>query len=144
MKRTISHLSHLVTGLIGISVLGTIGVHAAPVKWDGGPARTANLWTTGADWVGEVLPGTADDAVLDSSVINIPGTMEVDANTTVGGIQFLNGFNAANTVVIGNGTAAQTTLTISSGTVNPLITNNATSGTVTFAGRVGAGTVTMA
>src|SRR5205823_8335716 len=61
----------------------------------------------------------------------------------VAGIQSPNGFNAATTVVIGNGTAAATALTISSGTANPLITNNAVNGTVTFAGRVGAGSVNL-
>lgn len=53
----------------------------AVVLWDGGPSGTGTDWGVAANWVGDVLPGINDDAVIESAFSAI--TITSSANVTI-------------------------------------------------------------
>jgi autotransporter-associated beta strand protein len=104
--------------------------NAATIKWDGGVSGTGTAWSTNTNWVGDALPTLTDDILFDNSVILAPPTSStISADMNVKSITFSNNFNATNTILIGNGGGTARTLTFGTGWS---LTNNATSGTVTF------------
>jgi hypothetical protein len=44
------------------------------IFWDGGPTGSGTNWNDPLNWVGDVLPGSADDAQIDSSFAGITVT----------------------------------------------------------------------
>src|SRR6187431_2447721 len=58
----------------------------ATVNWDGGLSGTGTDWGTAANWVGDVLPGSTDDAVIGAgfSVTHSNGTHTVASITDSG------------------------------------------------------------
>src|SRR6476660_1406076 len=52
----------------------------ATVFWDGGPAGNGTNWLTPANWVGDVLPGLHDDAVISTGA---GGAIGLTASTSV-------------------------------------------------------------
>ncbi len=103
--------------------------------WDGGASGTGSSWTasTGANWNPNGLPTTADNLFLNNSIVTVPTTMTI-ATSDIGAltITFANNFNPSNTTVIGDGGTGNRILTLGSAGNNWSLTNNATSGTVTF------------
>ena len=53
----------------------------ATITWDGGPSGTSTNWNTAANWVGDVLPGPSDDAVIGAAFSGI--TISTSANVAV-------------------------------------------------------------
>ena len=103
--------------------------------WDGGASGAGSSWTasTGANWNPNGLPTTADNLFLNNSIVTVPTTMTI-ATSDIGAltITFANNFNPSNTTVIGDGGTGNRILTLGSAGNNWSLTNNATSGTVTF------------
>jgi hypothetical protein len=54
----------------------------ATVVWDGGPTGQGTDWLTPANWVGDVLPGPNDDAVI-NQITNVSTNITVGASTSV-------------------------------------------------------------
>src|SRR6266576_2059354 len=125
---------------LAVSAMPAPQAFAAGITWNGSAGD--NIFTTAGNWIGGVLPGTADDAYFTNNVVS-PTTCEVDAAITVGGVEFLNGFNVANTMTLGNGSGTARTLTLSSGTSLPLVVDWASGGIVTFDKRVNAGSADL-
>ena len=44
----------------------------AVIAWDGGPSGTGTDWSVAANWSGDVLPGAADDVIID-----VPGSVTI-------------------------------------------------------------------
>ena len=67
----------------------------ATILWDGGPAGTGTTWNTAANWVGDVLPGAADDAVIGSAfsavTITSPGNVSIHGVTSAATLQITGG-----------------------------------------------------
>src|SRR5262245_29852301 len=96
LKRIMKTLTRLV-GLLTLLALFGFRATAGTVKWGGGGDNLT--WTSAANWQGAALPTTTDDAVHDNTASPLtPATLQVNSSITVGGIEFLSGFNAANTV----------------------------------------------
>src|SRR5207244_3529398 len=51
----------------------------ATIAWDGGPIGTGTDWNNAANWVGDVLPGSGDDAVIP----DLSGTPTITSTGTV-------------------------------------------------------------
>ncbi len=100
--------------------------------WDGGASGSGTSWTTssGVNWNPDGVPTTSDTLLLDNSVVNIPTTMQIGTGGAgAATITFSNNFNATNTTTIGSNVGTSPILTLGAGWS---VTNNATSGTVTF------------
>ncbi len=128
--------------LFAIAILLTPSrIFAGAITWNGSAGDSK--FTTPGNWIGSVLPGTADDAYFTNNV-TAPSTVEVNAAITVGGLEFIRGFNTANTMTLGNGTASPVTMTFSSGTAFPLLVDQGSSGSViTFQPTVNSGTANL-
>ncbi|MDB6057456.1 MAG: Extracellular serine protease precursor [Verrucomicrobiales bacterium] len=98
------------------------------------------VWGTAGNWTGGVIPATADDGIFDPNVVAIPTTLQINASTTVGGVEF---WRTVNNVTLGNGGGTAATLTLSSGSPNPLLVYSNSAGTLTFNKRVGSGTADL-
>ncbi|MBX3401771.1 MAG: hypothetical protein KF699_00005, partial [Phycisphaeraceae bacterium] len=55
-------------------------LHLAVIMWDGGPTGTGTNFHDPVNWVGDVLPGSEDDAVID---IAAGPTITITANITL-------------------------------------------------------------
>ncbi len=53
----------------------------AVILWDGGPTGTGTNWQTAANWVGDILPGSGDDAQIDEAFAGV--TITVTSSVTV-------------------------------------------------------------
>jgi fibronectin-binding autotransporter adhesin len=130
----------------------------ATIKWDGGgtPDGTAgggSALNTATNWVGDVLPGTTDEALLDNSIVTtLPATLTTTGASLVFG-DFIWNSNNSSTITINTGTATSRTITLSGGSASTaavaaggasgdllLLGTNATTNTLTFSGNAGAGT----
>jgi len=67
----------------GLFLSGLAG-QAADVVWDGGAAGTGTAWRTAVNWAGDVVPGSADNAIFGSVGTVTIGTFDMGA---AGGIQ---------------------------------------------------------
>lgn len=54
------------------------------INWDGGASGTGTVWSTAANWVGDVLPVSGDDAVIDATFSAV--TITSSANATVNSV----------------------------------------------------------
>ena len=119
--------------------------HAVNRTWDGGGNGTN--WTSGSpaglNWSPDGVPTTADNLTLDNSIVTIPVNMDLTNNLGALTITFANGFNGTNTTTIGSSSTLTRTLTLGSAGNPWTISNNATSGTVTFQPTNLGGTVAM-
>src|SRR4051812_45284033 len=68
----------------------------ASFTWDGGPAGAGTDFTAGVNWVGDVAPGSADDASI--------GVTFNTATITVNGGYTLNSLSCQSSLVVTNGT----------------------------------------
>ena len=70
-------------------------VTASPVIWDGGPTGTGTVWSLAENWVGDVLPGTADDVVIPdltgTPTITSSGTVSIKSLTSAEKIELTGG-----------------------------------------------------
>jgi len=91
--------------------------------FDGGPAGTGTSWNTDANWVGDLKPGSGDQALLDNSVLaTLPATMTLDAAFTIQSLVL----NSANSVIINSnasGTNSRTLTLNGDGSATPVLMN---------------------
>ncbi|MCX7009664.1 MAG: hypothetical protein NTY53_20875, partial [Kiritimatiellaeota bacterium] len=128
-----------------------ISAQAATKTFDGGVSGTGSALDTAANWVGDALPGTSDEVLLDNSVITLPVQLTTTGNSpTYGDLIFNN--NAASILTINTGTATSRTITLSGGGGSTaasaaggatgdliLMGSTATANTLTIGGNAGAG-----
>ena len=83
--------------LLFAGVVWSLNIHAATIHWDGDAGD--GEWTTASNWVGDVLPGTMDDVIIDNgnTVILSSGTASIrsinlgnDSDLTIGAAATLN------------------------------------------------------
>src|SRR5262245_29987999 len=67
----------------------------AAITWDGGSSGTGTAWNTAANWVGDVLPGTVDDAVIGPAfsgvTITSSGAVTIKSLTNAATLQITGG-----------------------------------------------------
>jgi hypothetical protein len=56
----------------------------ATINWDGGPSGLGSLWSDPENWVGDAVPGAADDVVIGAEFSS--ATIEIRTPTTVNSI----------------------------------------------------------
>ncbi len=56
----------------------------ATVNWDGGPSGLGSLWSDPENWVGDAVPGAADDVVIGAEFSS--ATIEIGTPTTINSI----------------------------------------------------------
>src|SRR5712692_9311626 len=124
--------------------------------WDGGTSGTGTALNTAANWVGDVLPGTADEALMDNSVV---ATLPTQLTTTGANLTFgdlIWNTNNGSTITIDTTGSTNRTITLSDGGGSTastaaggaaddllLMGTNATSNTLTFSGNVNTGTARL-
>src|SRR5262245_14690193 len=110
----------------------------ATITWDGGPGGTGNVWTTAANWVGDVLPNANDDAVIPVAfsgvTINVTGgvakTLDTFAALTQSGSTFTIGSAASDVSVLRNGFSLSSGTFTAGGTINISGSSTWTGGTL--------------
>ncbi|WP_165920122.1 beta strand repeat-containing protein [Chthoniobacter flavus] len=139
-----------------LSTVLTVGVaqiaQAATRTFDGGTTGTGNALDTATNWVGDTLPGSADEALLDNSVITLPSTFSVGANLTFGDLIW----NANSTASIAASGSSNRVITLSEGgggtaavaaggaaTDVLVMGSSATSNTLTIGGGSGTGQLSI-
>jgi hypothetical protein len=93
----------------------------ATIAWDGGPTGMGTNWLDRVNWVGDVLPGTNDDAVIGPAGAGQPGTVTLPGNAAVRSIisnRVLQ--STAGTLTIGAATSTFSDLVLAGGTLIPL------------------------
>ena len=119
-----------ITGLLQMTT-----TKAATIFWNGASGTDTN-WSDAANWTGGAVPGGADDAkFIDAGAVAFPNTNNVvDANLTIGSLQYAN-TNNSDTTLIANGVTLTITNTgglIAATPADPvvikLITNSITGG----------------
>ena len=74
--------------LLLVAALTGQTTRAADVPWDGGTSGTGTAWTTAANWAGNVLPTSADNAIFGSSnlvtLFTVNNTSQQVGSITVG------------------------------------------------------------
>lgn len=135
------HGKKIAVGLVA-AVLLTVQstTHAATIKWDGGTGGTGTTWETANNWSGNALPGSADDILLDNSLITLPSSMTTSGfNQSIKSITL----DASNSITLGNtgtGAGASSKITLlgkgDAGNTMFDLTNNAT-GTFTIQPQTG-------
>ena len=142
--KTIRKLRNACVAIIAFGL--TLSAQAGIITWDNG--RGDGFLDSMTNWVGNVLPTTSDEVLLDNSVTNIPSTLETSANLIYGDL-IVNSTNGS--VKISQKTAAQYKITLSGnggstaaiaagGATGDLVFlgNNYTNGTVEIGGGSGA------
>ncbi|MEI6655816.1 MAG: hypothetical protein WCP45_13715, partial [Verrucomicrobiota bacterium] len=127
-------------------------VHAAIITWDGDVSGTGTTLDTPANWVGDVLPITSSEALLDNSVVSLPSALTLSSAVTYGDL-LINSSTLSSISLTG---ASNQTITLSRGTggaaanglggassdilvLGPLVT-----GSVSIGGGSGAGSLNLA
>lgn len=91
---------------------GTSGLRASTIIWNGANIATDTNWSDNLNWIGNVAPGNADDVKFydtgSSTYSNINNI--VNANTTIGSLQYGN-TNNSHTTLIANGVTLNITNT---------------------------------
>ena len=89
----------------------------AVVLWDGGAMATGTSWNNPVNWVGDVLPGPADDAQIGSAfngvTITSSSNVTIHSLTTAAAIQVTTGTFALGAAV----SRIDADLTVSGGTL---------------------------
>jgi autotransporter-associated beta strand protein len=81
------HSFHVVCGLCLLAALFQVKSHAAVRTWDGG--GTNSLWTTAANWVGDVVPGPGDDLVFPEVAARLSNDNNFPADTSFNTVTFI-------------------------------------------------------
>ena len=68
----------------GTLLLAPQAVQAATITFDGGVSGTGTTLDTAANWTGNVIPVTTDEALLDDSVITLPSVITTASAATFG------------------------------------------------------------
>ena len=104
--------------------------------------ESGQSWTTngGINWNPDGVPASGDTLTLNNSVINIPTTMQIGTNLGALSVTFANNFNPTNTTTIGSNVSGSPIFTFDPGWS---LTNNATSGSVTFNATASGGTTPL-
>jgi hypothetical protein len=98
--------------------LESLEIRAVPatIAWDGGPTGQGTNWLDPVNWVGDALPGTTDDAVIDTAGTGQPATVILTGSATVQNVSVAVGANL--TIAIETGLAKLTSNNLTnSGTV---------------------------
>ena len=128
-------------------------VQAGTVTYDGGVGGTGTMLDTAADWTGDVIPVTTDEALLDNSVITLPAALTLSSaqtfgdliiNSTTLGTVSLTGTVSQNITLSGGG--GSTAAAGAGGAMGDLLLlgSGVTSGTVTVGGGSGTGKLGLA
>ncbi len=87
----------------------------ATVHWDGGADGTGTLWANAENWVGDVIPGASDDAVIGDAYAS--RVIEIQADTAVAGINSKAALSlSSGTLSVGSATL-DNSLTVAAGAV---------------------------
>jgi fibronectin-binding autotransporter adhesin len=91
--------------------------------FDGGVATTGTSWNVDANWTGDVKPGSADQALLDNSVLaSLPAIMSLDAAFTIQSL-VLNSANSVSITANASTTTSRTLTLNGDGTGTPVLIN---------------------
>lgn len=95
------------------------------IQWDGGTSGTGTVWSTAANWVGDVAPGSGDDAVIGAAfsamTISSSGNVTVNSVTSNANLSITGG-----TFVVNGNLSVTETFNLSAG---PLRNANVTTAT---------------
>lgn len=76
---------------------------AATIAYDGGASGTGSALDTAANWEGDVLPGTNDEAVLDTSIVALlPSPLTLGSDQAYGDLVWNSGTSGAISVASGS------------------------------------------
>src|SRR5262245_10265371 len=90
----------------------------ATIAWDGGPTGNGTDWLDPVNWVGDVLPGAADDVTIGNTGTN--PTITVGASTAVRSIAGGRAITlTGGSLGIGVATSTFSNLTLNGGTLDP-------------------------
>lgn len=90
------------------------------ITWDGGPTGTGTQWLDPVNWVGDVLPGPNDDAVIAAAGTGQPTTLVLGGSATVRSANVSRTVQVtAGVLTIGNGISTFTDLELNGGTLTP-------------------------
>lgn len=115
-------MNKLMTSALVVSLTAGVSMGAL-IGWDGGAGTTA--WNDQANWVGDVVPGAADNAMQNSTIND--ATVVISSDVTVGVLAMGNGGtgNANMHLILTNGASL-----VSTGWVD--VARNKTGGTLTM------------
>lgn len=142
-----------ITWLAGLVLSGA--VVAATKTYDGGPAGTGTVINTAANWVGDVVPLTGDEALFDNSVLGtLPSVLSTTGAITFGDLIWntnnsstisLNSAGASSFALTLSGGAGGTAAAAAGGATTDLLTvgSASTTGTLAIGGNIGTGTGTL-
>ncbi len=117
------------------------GMRASTKTFDGGPGGTGTNLDVAANWVGDVLPATGDEVLLDNSVITLPATLSTLTTTNFGDL--IVNSPTLNLIQVTSGTVAKTiTLSGAGGSAAAIAAGGAT-GDLLLLGSAVHGTVTL-
>ena len=120
--------SSLVAVLLAVTALPGQNSWAADILWDGSPTGNGSAWTTAANWAGDVVPTSADNAIFGSSNAVTLYTVN-NASQQVGCI--IAGADRPNTFSIRSLSSASGTLVLN-GVGGILLSNGSPTATMTF------------
>jgi len=112
--------STLVAGLPALVVLGVGSGTSLGQTWDGGGSD--NNWSTGLNWVGDIVPGSAANATFNATGIANP-TNDVDTTRSIAGVTYANPTGTyvtdlgANTLTVTGSLSAGNSATIGTATI---------------------------
>jgi len=133
-------------------VAGVGGTAPAATKtFDGGASGTGVAWNTATNWVGDSLPTTSDEILIDNSVLATLPNPFTTQSLTVGAVIFdtnnttgvaVNESGTTNRTMTLSGGGGSSAAIAAGGATGDLIVlgTNATTNTVTVGGNLGAGT----
>ena len=70
--------------LFGLTFSQTVHAASATITWDGDVSGTGTTLDTAANWVGDTLPITSSEALLDNSVVSLPSALTLSSAVTYG------------------------------------------------------------
>ena len=144
--------TRLFSMILTSALLIAVSTQAATKTFDGGPSGTGTALDSNVNWVGDVLPITTDEVLLDNSVITLPTQLTTTgASPTYGDLIWNN--NATSSITINTSTSTSRTITLSGGGGSTaaiaaggasgdllLMGTTAISNALTIGGNVGTGT----
>ncbi len=126
---------------------------ASTITWDGGTSGTGSALNSDANWTGDAVPTTTDEALLDNSIV---AALPTQLTTTGASLTFgdlIWNSNDSSTITINTATSTSRSITLSGGGGSSaaiaaggsagdllLLGTNATNSTLTFSGNANTGT----
>ncbi|MEI8037128.1 MAG: autotransporter-associated beta strand repeat-containing protein, partial [Verrucomicrobiota bacterium] len=138
--------------LFGFGATFSQTVQAATITWDGGVGGTGTTLDTAANWVGDTLPITSSEALLDNSVVTLPSALTLSSAVTYGDLLInsptltsisLTGATSQ-TITLSRGTGGTAAVGLGGAASDILVLGTNVTGTVSIGGGSGAGSLNLA